>query len=135
MAREKKVVGVRRFSILIALAGLFVSSACIAVASEYLTVGGDNARTGWLRNETLITKANIGQLKLLWKVQLHRTPRQMHNLFSPLVATVPTSSGPTDVAVVAVVSDDLWGPLHVRPGCRRIRWRTSRSFSPSIRSC
>ena len=109
MTGEIKIGCMRRYWLFFALTVLFVSSACIAVASEYLTVGGDNARTGWLKNENLITKANVGNLKLLWKVQLHSAPRQMHNLFSPLIATVPTSSGPADVAVVAGVSDDLWG--------------------------
>lgn len=113
--RKIEVGGLRKFSISIVLVAMFVSSACIAIASEYLTVGGDNARTGWLKNEKVISHANVSQLKLLWKVQLPSTPRQMHNLFSPLVATVPTSSGPTDVAVVAGVSNQLWG-LDVETG-------------------
>ena len=86
---------------------------CLAVplfAADYLVEGGDPGRTGWLKDEKVISKANAGQIKLLWKTQLPSTPRQMHNLFSPLVAqAVRTASGNKEIAVVAGVSDDLWG--------------------------
>ena len=104
-----------KFLIAIALAGTVGASAWLAMASEYLTVGGDDSRTGWLKDEKVITKANVGQIKLLWKAKLPSTPRQMHNLFSPLIANVSTSSGPMEIAVVAGVSDDLWG-LDVKTG-------------------
>jgi len=106
---EAKLRGSRKFWIFMALAGLFVSTGCIAMASDYLTAGGDNARTGWLRNEKVINKQNVDQIKLLWKVQLPSKAREMHNLFSPLVATVQTKSGPNEMAIVAGVSEDLWG--------------------------
>jgi outer membrane protein assembly factor BamB len=87
--------------------GCFASA---ALASDYLTAGGDSARTGFLKNEKSINKANVGQMKLLWKVKLPSTPRQMHNLFSPLIAqSLRTPSGVKEVAIVAGVSDDLWG--------------------------
>ena len=86
---------------------------CLAVplfAADYLVEGGDPGRTGWLKDEKVISKANAGQIKLLWKTQLPSTPRQMHNLFSPLVAqAVRTASGNKEIAVVVGVSDDLWG--------------------------
>ena len=48
--------------------------------------------------------------KLLWKVNLESAPRQMHNLFPPLIAErVTTSRGPREMAIVAGVSDDLFG--------------------------
>jgi outer membrane protein assembly factor BamB len=115
MGMKIKTVGVRKYSMFLVLAGLFVSSTCIAVASDYLTVGADNARSGWLKDEKVISKSNVSQIKLLWKITLPSKPREMHNLFSPLVATVHTSSGPTDVAVVGGVSEDLWG-LDVETG-------------------
>ena len=79
-------------------------------ASDFLTEGVDNARTGWVRDEKIFTKANVGSMKLLWKVKLESTPRAMHNLFAPLVAErVTTAQGPRELAVVAGVSDDLFG--------------------------
>jgi outer membrane protein assembly factor BamB len=79
-------------------------------ASDFLTEGVDNARTGWVRDEKIFTKANVGSSKLLWKLKLESTPRAMHNLFAPLVAErVTTPQGTRELAVVAGVSDDLFG--------------------------
>ena len=79
-------------------------------ASDFLTEGVDNARTGWVRDEKVFTKANVGSMKLLWKVKLESTPRAMHNLFAPLVAErVTTAEGARELAVVAGVSDDMFG--------------------------
>jgi len=87
-----------------------VAVAIPAIAGDYLTAGGDSARTGWLKDEKIISKANAGQIKLLWKTKLPSTVRQMHNLFSPLVVdNLRTPSGMKEVAIVAGVSDDLWG--------------------------
>jgi outer membrane protein assembly factor BamB len=81
-----------------------------ALASDFLTEGVDNARTGWVRDEKVFTTANAAQTKLLWKVKLESTPRAMHNLFAPLVAEgVTTAQGTRELAVVAGVSDDLFG--------------------------
>ena len=81
-----------------------------ALASDFLTEGVDNARTGWVRDEKVFTAANVAQTKLLWKVKLESTPRAMHNLFAPLVAErVTTAQGTRELAVVAGVSDDLFG--------------------------
>jgi outer membrane protein assembly factor BamB len=79
-------------------------------ATEFLTEGVDRARTGWVRDEKLFTLANVGRTKLLWKLKLESTPRAMHNLFAPLVAErVATATGQRELAVVAGVSDDLFG--------------------------
>jgi outer membrane protein assembly factor BamB len=85
-------------------------SGVTAGASDFLTEGADNARTGWVRDEKVFTKANVGSMKLLWKVKLESTPRAMHNLFAPLVAErVNTADGMRELAVVAGVTDDLFG--------------------------
>jgi|ERR1035437_482497 hypothetical protein len=97
-------IRVRRFLTTAALAASFV------FARDYLTVGGDSARTRWLKDEKVISKANASQIKLLWKTKLLSTPRQMHNLFSPLIVqSLRTPSGVKEVAIVANVSDNLWG--------------------------
>ena len=63
-------------------------------ASDFLTEGVDNGRTGWVQDEKIFTTANVGGMKLLWKLKLESTPRAMHNLFSPLIAEkVNTAQG------------------------------------------
>ena len=61
-------------------------SGVVGGATDFLTEGVDNARTGWVRDEKIFTKANVGSMKLLWKIKLDSTSRAMHNLFAPLVA-------------------------------------------------
>src|SRR4029079_5687628 len=79
-------------------------------ASGFLTERFDNARTGWGRDEKVLTPADVGTTKLLWKLKLESTPRAMHNLFAPLGAErVTTPQGTRELAVVAGVSDDLFG--------------------------
>jgi len=86
--------------------------------ANWLTDGGDNQRTAWQRNETRITTDSVKNMKLLWKVQLDNQPRQMHNLFPALIVTdVTTSQGPKEIAVVAGVSDNVYG-IDVATGTR-----------------
>jgi len=94
---------------LVVAAGL-VAAGITASATDFLTEGVDNGRTGWVRDEKIFTSANVGSTKLLWKLKLESTPRAMHNLFAPLIAgRVTTPQGPREVAVVAGVTDDLFG--------------------------
>ena len=89
---------------------LLLLSAVTGKATDFLTEGVDNGRTGWVRDEKVFTPANVGSMKLLWKVKLESKPRAMHNLFAPLVAErVTTADGTRELAVVAGVSDDLFG--------------------------
>jgi outer membrane protein assembly factor BamB len=88
---------------------------------DWLTDGGDPQRTAWQRNETLLTKANVKDMKLLWKIQLDNQPRQMHNLFPPLIAgSVSTPRGDKEIAVVAGVSDNIYA-IEVADG--RLLWK------------
>lgn len=81
-----------------------------AWAADYLVDGGDPGRTGWIKAEKIFNTTNVRGMKLLWKINLPSQPREMHNLFPPLVVeNVATSSGNKEVAIVAGISDDLWG--------------------------
>ncbi|MEO7192710.1 MAG: PQQ-binding-like beta-propeller repeat protein [Vicinamibacterales bacterium] len=92
------------------LAIVLVVSGGTLLASETLTEGVDNARTGWVRDEKVFTPANVASSKLLWKLKLESTPRAMHNLFAPLIADhVTTAQGPREIGLVAGVTDDLFG--------------------------
>ena len=89
---------------------------------DYLTEGGDSARTGWLRNETVFTTSNVKNTRLLWKLKLDSAPREMHNLFPPLIVErAATSGGTREVAVVAGVSDTLFA-IDVANGT--VLWKT-----------
>ena len=79
-------------------------------AAEYFTAGVDPGRTGWIKDEKVFTPANVASMKLLWKTKLESTPREMHNLFPPLVVErANTVRGPRQLLVVPGVSDDLFG--------------------------
>src|SRR5688572_7126720 len=89
---------------------LAVLASCLpllaSTASDYLTEGNDPGRTGWMKDEKVFTLANVKDMKLLWKVKLDSQPRQMHNLFPPLIAkSVTTARGPREVAIVAGISE------------------------------
>jgi outer membrane protein assembly factor BamB len=108
------------------IAALVLSSVSLS-AADYLTEGVDIARTGWLKDEKVFTTGNVAGMKLLWKIKLPSTPRQMHNLFPPLIAErVATPQGTREMAVVAGVTDDLFG-IDVATG--EMMWR--RHFSDS----
>ena len=98
-----------RASLVAALLALMLSVPTLW-ASDFLTEGVDAARTGWVKDEKIFNTTNVGSMKLLWKIKLPSTPREMHNLFAPLIAErVNTPQGVREVAVVAGVSDDLFG--------------------------
>ena len=91
-------------------AAVLVLSGATLGAADFLTEGVDSARTGWVRDEEVFTPANVGGTRLLWTLRLESQPRAMHNLFAPLIAErVTTPEGARELAVVAGVSDDLFG--------------------------
>ena len=78
--------------------------------AHWLMDGADPRRTSWQRNEALISPATAPNIKLLWTLQTDNEPRQMHNLFAPLIiGDLQTASGPREVAIVAGVSDNVYG--------------------------
>jgi outer membrane protein assembly factor BamB len=78
--------------------------------ASWLTDGGDSRRTSWQRNEAILSPASAKHMKLLWKIELDNPPRQMHNLFGALIVPdVQTANGPREIAIVAGVSDNIYG--------------------------
>src|SRR5262245_22543174 len=78
--------------------------------ANWLTDGGDTQRTSWQRNETLITPASVKNMKLAWTLQTDNAPRQMHNLFPPLIVSdVEVNGAPRELAILAGVSDNIYG--------------------------
>lgn len=83
---------------------------CVSTqAAEWLTNGGDAQRTNWQRDEHVLTKDNVKDLKILWKIKLDNQPREMHSLFPPLIVTgVTTADGVRELAIVAGISDNIY---------------------------
>jgi hypothetical protein len=76
---------------------------------DWLTDGGDNQRTGWNKDEKILTKDNVKNLKLLWKLQTDNEPRALHSLMPVLVVgQLTTANGPKQVGFVSGISDNLY---------------------------
>src|SRR5947209_1878626 len=103
-------ISARGFVMRISSVLLAVSAGCVlASAADWLTDGYDSKRTAWQRDEKIISTANARDIKLLWKLKLDNEPRQMHNLFPPLIVEkVNTSSGVRQIAIETGVSDNLY---------------------------
>lgn len=94
----------------IVVAVLLACGGATVLATDFLTEGVDAERTGWVKDEKIFSTANVGQMKLLWKLKLDSTPRAMHNLFAPLIAErATTPRGPREIGIVAGINDDLFG--------------------------
>ena len=54
------------------LYALIVITLCciVALGSDWPTDGGNPQRTNWQKDETILTKDNVGRLKILWKIKL-----------------------------------------------------------------
>ncbi|MFN0108449.1 MAG: pyrrolo-quinoline quinone [Blastocatellia bacterium] len=77
--------------------------------ADWLTDGGDIERTGWQKNETILSTATAKNMKLLWKTKLDNEPRQMHNLLPVLIAgRVTTDKGPKEIVLATGVTDNLY---------------------------
>ncbi len=96
--------------------------------AHWLTDGADSQRTSWQRHETLLSPETVKNMKLLWKVQLDNEPRQLHNLFPPMIASdVATPQGPREIGVVAGVSDNLYG-IDLQTGAQIWKRHLDRTF-------
>ena len=62
-----------------------------------------------MKNEKILTKANVGTLKLKWKLETGNQPRALHGLMPVLViGQLPTSAGVKQVGIVNGISDNLY---------------------------
>ena len=54
--------------------------------ADWLTHSGDPQRTGWQQAETTITKENVKDFQLLWKLTLpDNEQKALHSLMEPLI--------------------------------------------------
>jgi outer membrane protein assembly factor BamB len=89
--------------------GIILFGTALGWGADYVADGGDIGRTGWVKGEKIFNTTNVKNMKLLWKIKLDTAPREMHNLFPPVVVEkVTTSSGVKEIALVAGISDNLF---------------------------
>lgn len=78
-------------------------------AASWLTFGGDAQRSGWAREETVITKDNVKGLQLEWKLKLDNEPKELNALTTPVVINpVYTNHGSFEYVIVGGSSDNLY---------------------------
>src|SRR5688572_15713498 len=93
----------------VGLSVLAIALAVVVRGADWPTDGGNPQRTNWQQDETILTKQNVANLKVLWKVKLDNAPRQMHSLLPALIAgRVPTPNGPKQIVLQAGVSDNIY---------------------------
>ena len=121
---------------------LILPALCSAIlwSAEWPTDGGSPQRIGWQKDEHILTKENVKDLQILWKIKLDNKPREMHSLFPPLIVeNINTSGGPKQIAIEAGISDNIYA-IDVEAG--KVLWKkhfeypTSRKggAAPAIRS-
>jgi outer membrane protein assembly factor BamB len=77
--------------------------------ADWLTDGGDKQRSGWQKDEHILSPASVKGLTLLWKADTGNEARALHNLMPALVVhSVETGSGAKQVVLVSGISDNLY---------------------------
>src|ERR1700692_3582029 len=114
-------VGMRTSRFVIAMALGCAWSPAVSFGADWPTDGGNPQRTAWQKDEKILNKDNVKNLKIVWKIQLDNKPIEMHSLFPPLIVDkVNTPGGPKQIAIVAGVSDNIYA-LDVETG--EILWK------------
>jgi outer membrane protein assembly factor BamB len=76
---------------------------------DWLTDGGDVERSGWAKNEKILTRDNVKSLKLKWKLETGNQPRALHSLMPVLViGQLSTANGVKQVGIFSGISDNLY---------------------------
>ena len=76
---------------------------------DYTTDGADIERSGWVKDEKILTRQNVGTLKLKWKLEIGNQPRALHALMPVLViGQLSTPGGVKQVGIVNGISDNLY---------------------------
>jgi outer membrane protein assembly factor BamB len=110
----------------------FIAASAALIGSDWPTDGGNPQRTNWQKDETILNKGNVANLKILWKLKLDNAPRQMHSLFPPLIINqVRTRNGVRQIALEAGVSDNLYA-IDVEEG--EVIWKKHFEYPPPARS-
>src|SRR5690349_14574816 len=86
-----------------------LAGSAILSGADWLTDGGSPERTGWQKDEKILSKTTVAGMKPLWKLQLDNDVRELHAVFPPLViGALNTSSGVKEVAIVSNINDKIY---------------------------
>src|ERR1700691_5777132 len=76
--------------------------------AEWITNGGDMERTGWQKDETLISPTSVKNFQLLWTYKTDNKPQALAGLLEPVILSeVSTPNGAKQLAIVAGSSNTL----------------------------
>jgi outer membrane protein assembly factor BamB len=116
----------------IAIGWAAVVAGCFTLwGADWLTDGGNPQRTGWQKDEKILGKSNVKDMKLRWKLQLDNQPRQLHSLFPPLiVGRINTANGPKQIAIEAGISDNIYA-IDVDAGA--ILWKKHFPYTSEVK--
>ena len=59
--------------------------AALAYCANWPTFGGDPERSGWARDESVLTRESVAHMKLLWSKKLDNQARELTALTAPVV--------------------------------------------------
>jgi PQQ-like domain len=111
--------------VLVSLFSPLASSAQSTPATDWLTWGYDQERTGWNKGETILSKDNVSRLELKWSTPLSTPSREvvLSTLTSPLVAEGVSTPQGRKTLVYVVGSDDTVFAIDADSG--KIYWQKS----------
>ena len=76
------------------------------LAADWPTFGHDPQRSGWAREERVLSRDNVARLTLKWKVKVENETKSLTALTSPIVVSgVATENGPKDLIYVGGSGD------------------------------
>jgi outer membrane protein assembly factor BamB len=109
-------------------------------ASEWLSFGYDQQRSGWNTAETTLSPGNVGRLKLLWSTELPTPPQDtaLSTLTAPLVVgAVDTPQGRKNLVFTVGIDDTIFA---IDADAGRIVWQksfpnTAKPLRPATTNC
>lgn len=110
----------------IAIAGCVIGA--LGWSAEWTTDGGDAQRTGWQRDEKILNKDNVKNLKLLWKLKTDNITRALFSFTPALILDNVRSGGATKEMIYFVgASDNLYA---VDANTGKIVWNKHFTYEP-----
>ncbi len=111
---------------------LSITAACaLLYAADWPTDGYNSKRDGWQRDEHILSKTNVGKMKILWQTKLDNAANEMHSLFPTLIAgKVKTADGEKEIGITAGISDNVYA-IDVSNG--KVLWKKHFDYPPPAR--
>lgn len=92
-----------------AITALIAGGYAVALAGDWLSLGGDPQSSGWQRHGKALTVANVRNLKLLWKRQLEAPLPEARRLSAPvIIGPTITHRGVRELIFIADSRDNLY---------------------------